>query len=93
MTLVLKDPEAALDYSIDWGSEYLGADGLAASGWSVDPDEAPGLNIVSSSFGPLIATVEASGGVPGRLYRLTNQVTTAGGREDRRSIMVRVEKR
>ncbi|MBA3667763.1 MAG: hypothetical protein H0W65_08575 [Sphingomonas sp.] len=93
MTLLLKDPLASLDYSVDWGSDYLDADGLAASSWTVEPIEAGGVTVVSSEFGPLFATVTVSGGVPGRLYRLTNHVTTAGGYEDSRSIMLRVEKR
>ena len=29
MSLLLKDPDAVLDYSIDWGAEYLGEDLLA----------------------------------------------------------------
>lgn len=93
MTLLLKDPGASLDYSVDWGADYLGADGLAASSWTVEPAETPGLSIDASEYGLLIATVQVSGGVPGRLYRLTNHVTTAGGRDDSRSIMLRVEKR
>ena len=35
MTFVLKDPEASLDYAVDWGLEYLDADILVASSWSV----------------------------------------------------------
>jgi len=42
MTLVLKDPEASLDYAVDWGLEYLDADALAASSSSVEPDEPGG---------------------------------------------------
>ena len=34
MSLLLKDPDAILDYSIDWGAEYLGGDLLAESEWS-----------------------------------------------------------
>jgi hypothetical protein len=46
MTLLLKDPDAVLDYSIDWGAEYLGAgDLLAQSDWSVIPDEAESVTI------------------------------------------------
>ena len=36
---------------------------------------------------------EVAGGIAGRIYRVTNHVTTASGREDSRSIMLRVEKR
>ena len=93
MTLLLKDPEALLDYSVDWGADYLTGDVLTESGWTVSPAEAGGVSIVSSRFDLLASTVEVGGGVAGRIYRLTNHVVTAAGREDSRSIMLRVEKR
>ena len=93
MTLLLKDPEATLDYSVDWGADYLSGDVLTASSWTVNPAEAGGVSIVSSRFDLLQSTVEVRGGVAGRLYRLTNHVETAEGRQDSRSIMLRVEKR
>jgi len=93
MSLLLKDPDAVLDYSIDWGAEYLGGDLLAESAWSATPDEPGGVAIVGSQFDATTASVKASGGVPGRLYRLVNQVVTAAGRTDSRSIVLRVESR
>jgi hypothetical protein len=94
MSFVLKDPDAVLDYSIDWGGEYL-AEGelLAASSWSVLPDEPDGLAVVGSGFDSSASTVKAGGGVAGRLYRLVNLITTGAGRIDERSIVIRVEKR
>lgn len=93
MTLLLKDPQAALDYAVDWGADYLNGDGLAASQWDVTPIEDGGVEIVGSDFDQLIATVTARGGLPGRVYRLTNRVTLASGTTDCRSIMLRVEAR
>jgi hypothetical protein len=94
MTLLLKDPAAVLDYAIDWGAEYLGdEDTLAESSWSVVPDEQGGVAIVGSDFDDRISTVNASGGIPGRIYRLFNQVVTQSGRTDERSVVLRVEKR
>ena len=49
--------------------------------------------IATSSFDLLVATVMVSGGTTGHIYRLTNHVTTTDGRDDSRSIMLRVEKR
>jgi hypothetical protein len=94
MSFLLKDPEAVLDYAIDWGAEYL-ADGelLAGSDWSVDPDEAGGVSVAGSGFDATTSTVKAAGGIAGRLYRLVNMITTATGRIDERSIVIRVEKR
>jgi hypothetical protein len=50
MTLMLKDPDAVLDYMIDWGAEYLGDDQILESEWSVVPDEADGLSVSGNAF-------------------------------------------
>lgn len=91
--LLLKDPNAALDYSVDWGAEYLADDALSASSWAVSPEEGGGATVASDRFDPRTAIVKIEGGVEGHIYRLTNHVVTASGREDSRSIMLRVEKR
>ena len=94
MTLLLKDPAAVLDYAIDWGTEYLGeGDLLAQSDWSVEPVEAGGVSVAGSSFSDRLSTVQAGGGIAGRIYRVTNRVVTQSGRTDERSIVLRVEKR
>jgi len=93
MTLLLKDPDAVLDYAIDWGAEYLGDDLLAESAWTVIPDEPGGISIVGSTFDAKVATVKAGGGAPGKLYRLENNVVLQSGRIDSRSIVLRVEQR
>ena len=93
MSYLLKDPDAVLDYLVDWGAEYLGEDELLTSDWSVSPDEDGGIAIAGSEFDGRNATVKASGGVPGRIYRLSNRVLTASGRTDCRSVTLRVEKR
>jgi hypothetical protein len=49
--------------------------------------------VVASDFQDRMATVQAGGGVAGRLYRLANRVITQSGRTDERSIMLRVEQR
>jgi hypothetical protein len=93
MAFLLKDPAASLDYVVDWGAEYLDGDAIAASSWSVSPDEPGGASIAGSSFDLLVSTVQVAGGLPGKIYQITNHVTTASGREDSRSITLRVEKR
>ena len=93
MTLLLKDPDAVLDYAVDWAADYLDGDTLNASTWSVSPDEPGGVAVVASSFEPGLAVVQAGGGLAGRVYRLTNHVVLVSGREDKRSILLRVEKR
>lgn len=93
MTLLLKDPDAVLDYAVDWAAEYLDGDALAASEWTVSPDEAGGVSVVGNRIEPGLAIVQVGGGAAGRIYRLTNHVVLVSGREDSRSIMLRVEKR
>jgi hypothetical protein len=93
MTLLLKDPDAALDYAVDWGAEYLSGDMILESSWDVIPVEAGGLLVTGSSFDGKVASVTAAGGVAGNLYQLTNRVELASGRSDRRSIVLRVERR
>lgn len=93
MTLYLKDPDAVLDYAIDWGTDYLGTDTLANSEWEVEPVEAGGLEVAYHQFDVALATVKASGGIAGHVYRLSNHVDLASGRKDSRSIVLRVEKR
>ena len=93
MSFVLKDPDAVLDYLIDWGAEYLGVDQLSNTEWSVVPAEPGGITVVSGEFDGRSSTVKASGGVPGHVYRLVNRVELISGRVDSRSITVRVEQR
>ena len=93
MTFILKDPEATLDYAVDWGADYLSGETLATSDWSVAPDEPGGVSLVSHVFDLLVATATVAGGRPGHVYRVTNHITTTDGRDDSRSILLRVEKR
>jgi hypothetical protein len=93
MSFLMKDPGASLDYAVDWGLDYLDGDVLLESSWAILPEEPGGLALVESAFDGLTATAKVAGGVNGRVYRLTNEVLTASGRRDRRSLMLRVEKR
>nr|WP_294849847.1 hypothetical protein [uncultured Sphingomonas sp.] len=93
MSLLLKDPLAALDYGVDWASDYLDGEGLTESGWTVDPDEPGGIAVDSHRFDDFGTSVSVSGGHPGHVYRLINRVVTSSGRTDARSIVLRVEAR
>lgn len=93
MSFLLKDPDSLLDYSIDWGIDYLDDDAIETSDWTVEPAEPGGVAITASRHDLKVAAVDVGGGIAGRIYRLTNQVTLVSGREDRRSVMLRVERR
>jgi len=90
MSVLLKDPSAVLDYAIDWGRDYLDGDTLTASDWVVVPS---GLEIISSTFDTQISQLTLGGGVAGGVYRVSNHVTTSDGRQDNRSLVIRVEAR
>ena len=89
MTVLLKDPNASLDYSVDWSTYLEVGETLAGSAWQIDP--AGELAYGAASFGATSATATLSGGVVGHVYRVSNRVTTSLGRIDDRSFILRVE--
>ena len=88
MTVLRKDPQATLDYGFDW-SRWLGTDTIATSAWTV-PSGLVGTNEASTDT---TTTVWLSGGVAGMEYRVTNAITTAGGRTEQRTMLIQVEER
>jgi hypothetical protein len=82
----IKDPQAVLDYQIDWAA-WLGSDTISASTWTAET----GITIASSTNTTTTATVWLSGGTVGTSYVATNHITTAGGRQDDRRIKFEVE--
>ena len=78
-----KDPDAKLDYQIDW-STWLGTDTISTSSWAVDT----GLTKVSESNTTTTATVWLSGGTLNQEYSAINTVVTAAGRTDQRTITI-----
>lgn len=93
MSCYLKDPQARVDYAIDWGAAYLDGQVIAASEWRIDPDEDGGAIVEIGSFDLRRTAATISGGVPGHVYRIGNLVTLSDGRSDERSLTVRIEGR
>ena len=83
-----KDPNAVLDYSVDW-TRWLAGDQIAASEWIIPS----GLTKMADSKTSTSATVWLSGGTAGQWYIVTNRITTAAGRTEDRSFTIRVEER
>lgn len=85
-----KDPDSVLDYTIDWGTNWL-ADGetISSSSWTVQS----GLTEDSDSNTTTTATVWLSGGTAGSVYTVTNQITTSAGRTAERTLLIKVEDR
>ncbi len=65
-----------LDYKINW-TEALDGDTIAGSTWSTGDVT---LVITASTYTQKIAVVWLSGGTPGTTDRVSNTITTAGGR-------------
>jgi hypothetical protein len=83
-----KDPDATLDYGVDW-SKFLATvgDTIANSIWIV-PD---GITKSLDTFNDTITTIWLEGGTPGMSYTLTNRITTAAGRVDDKSVKIKVK--
>jgi hypothetical protein len=88
MVTYTKDPDALLDYTIDWAS-LLGADTIADVAWIVPS----GLTQTGESHTDTTATIWLSGGAAGVDYPVTCRVTTSGGRVDDRTIRISVDHR
>lgn len=93
MGFYLKAPAASIDYAVDWGAGYLAGETLAASSWHILPEETGGLSVAAESLDGARAAATLSGGIAGHVYRVTNRATFSDGREDERSIAVRVDAR
>ena len=91
MKTFVKDPDAVLDYSFDWGP-WLVVDTISTSAWSIDQS---GLSVVpaSETFDSTTTTVFLTGGAVNEKYEVTNTITTNGSRTDERTILIRVRQR
>ena len=89
MPTFVKDPQAVLDYTIDWDDGYLEADeNLVTSSWTVSPTGS--LVIDSDSNTAKLTTVFVSAGTHTVTYQVTNRITTDKARTDDRSVRIRV---
>lgn len=86
----LHDPEAKLDYSIDWSAWLSEGASIASSSWKLSPDD----GIITQETVDLagkVATCFVSGLSAGTKYTLTNQIsTTPNGQIDERSVALKV---
>lgn len=92
MSYYLKDPQSRVDYSVDW-SAYLDGQTVAASLWTVRPQEQGGIAIEEAGFDFTRTSARIAGGVLGHVYTISNLVTLTDGSLDERSITLRVEHR
>lgn len=81
-----KDPEAKLDYVIDWTELLSSDDNIESVEWNVPAGLV--LDELQSSHTDKTATAWISGGSPGTSYNVECKVTTTGGRIDERSFRI-----
>lgn len=93
---ITKDPQAKLDYGLDWSGWLKQRDGtvdaISTASWSISGDD----NTLTSSAPYVDSTVTGvwlAGGTAGRTYIVTCHIVTIAGREDDRSLKVQVKQR
>lgn len=94
MATKLKDPNARLEYRVDWsdaGEDPWLAPGeeISSSTWIVPP----GITEDGEDHDTTTAWVWLTGGTAGQTYELTNRITTNQARIDDRSLKIFVTQR
>lgn len=84
----IADPTAVLDYAINWASWLQTGETITASTWTVPAGITQ--TTPAPSFTATTTTIWLTGGTIGATYRVTNHVTTSGGRQDERSFDVTI---
>lgn len=85
----VKDPDATLDYGLDW-SEWLEPDDTISSVTWVVPE---GVTKESENNSDTMAVIWLSGGTAGAEYEVVCRITTTNGRIDDRTIQVYIAER
>ena len=85
-----KDPDAVLDYSVDW-LLWLAGDQISSSEWVLELGAT--IQKITDTFTNSRTVVWLGGGDKGITYLVTNRIVTVGGRTDDRTISVKVEDR
>ena len=88
MKTFVKDPDARLDYAIDW-TPFLGSDTIDTVEWlDPTPETDPPLEIEDAGLDGNTHVAWVTGGQVHRSYRVTSRVTTAEGRVQDESILI-----
>lgn len=82
-----QDADATLDYGADWTAWLAANETITTSDWIIDPTDLV-KGATDQAAGK--TTVWLSGGSPGKIYTVTNRVTTSGGRTDDLTFEMRI---
>ena len=80
-----KDPDAVLDYGIDWADWVTAADSIITSSWTAPA----GITVETDSLSGTVCIVWLSGGTAGVSYEVTCHIETDDGRQDDRSLIIK----
>ena len=86
-----KDPDASLDYSVDW-TDWL-ADIPGDSIANMYASNSAGLQVIAQALRGAVTAVQVKGGVVGAMESVTIRIATALGRIDERTIKLLVQER
>jgi hypothetical protein len=92
----VKDPAAVLDFGFDWSLWLATGETITTSTWTLPPDltsPAVGLTENSHSHNTTASTIWLLAGVDGEDYIITNHIHTSAGRDDDRSLKIKVRNR
>lgn len=81
----LKTPGSVVDFAVDWSAWLTAGESIESSAWTCEPT----LPLTNPGQAGAVAVVFVGGGVEGETYRLTNAITTNGGRQDSRTIVLK----
>jgi len=85
----IKDPDAKLDYKMDWSDWLTSPDTLSDSEWIVPS----GMTSESETFDSDSAIIILSGGTVGQVYEVVNRITTGAGLIEDRTILFTIRER
>lgn len=80
----IKDPDAVLDYTLDWSNWLSETDSIIYSFFFVPEN----ITKESSSYSSTQTTVWLSGGIAANEYKIVNRITTLEGRTEERTITI-----
>lgn len=90
---IIKDPQAVLQYGVDWSEWLTTGDNLSDSTWTVETTGTNQITTTSPFILDNVALVTLVAGNPGEIYTVANTVTTDEGWTDTRRFRVKVDNR
>lgn len=84
----VKPSGAKLDYPITY--DLAAGETISLSAWSVSPSGTGAPVVSAEAINGAVTSCLVAGGVSGRVYELVNAITTSHGRDDQRTITIRI---